>query len=72
MSYSKCIFDLQPISQNTPDNVVCPHWLVPTIEMIKYSFVRNHQLGQCVSQALASLNAKHLCVTKTKVHNLCP
>ena len=27
---------------------------------------------QCASQALASLNAKQLYVTRTKVHNLCP
>ena len=59
------IFDLQPISRNTPDNVVRPHRLVPTIELMKYSFVLNHQHGQCVSQELASLNAKQPYVTKT-------
>ena len=33
------ILDLQLISRDTRDNVSHPRWLVPTIELIKYSFV---------------------------------
>ena len=39
------ILDLQPISRESPDNVVRPLRLVPTIELIKYSFVPHHQHG---------------------------
>ena len=40
------ILDLQPIS----DNASRPRWLVPTIELIKYSFVLHHQHGRHASQ----------------------
>ena len=44
------IFDLQPISRESPDNVARPLHLVPTIELIKHSFVPHHQHDQCTSQ----------------------
>ena len=40
--------DLQP--RDTRDNVSHPRWLVPTIELIKYSFVLHHQHGRRASQ----------------------
>ena len=44
------ILDLQPISRESPDNAARPLRLVPTIELIKYSFVPHHQHGQRPSQ----------------------
>ena len=46
------ILDLQPISRDTRDNVSHPRWLVPTIELITYSFVLHHQHGRRASQEL--------------------
>ena len=46
------ILDLQPISRDTRDNVSHPRWLVPTIVLIKYSFVLYHQHGRRASQEL--------------------
>ena len=39
------ILDLQPISRDSTDNIARPRWLVPTIELIIYSFVPHHQHG---------------------------
>ena len=39
------ILDLQPIVWDTPENASRPRLLVPTIELIKYSFVLHHQNG---------------------------
>ena len=44
------ILDLQPISRESPDNAARPLRLVPTIELIKYSFVPHHQHGRRASQ----------------------
>ena len=44
------ILDLQPISRESPDNVTRPLRLVPTIELIKYSFVIYHQHGRRANQ----------------------
>ena len=44
------ILDLQPISRDTLHIASCPRWLVPTIELIKYSFVLHHQNGRRASQ----------------------
>ena len=44
------ILDLQPISRDSRDNVSHPRWLVPTIELIKYSFVLHYQHGRSASQ----------------------
>ena len=44
--------DLQPIYWDTPDNCSRPRWLVPTIKLIKYSFVLHHQHGRPASQEL--------------------
>ena len=49
------ILDLQPISRESPDNAGRPlgnhqTMLVPTIELIKYSFVPHHQHGRRASQ----------------------
>ena len=48
--YSISILDLQPISRELLDNVARPLRLMPTIELIKYSFVPHHQHGRCASQ----------------------
>ena len=44
------ILDLQPIPRESLDNVARPLRLVPTIELIKYSFVPHHQHGRRASQ----------------------
>ena len=44
------ILDLQPISRELLDNVARPLRLMPTIELIKYSFVPHHQHDRCASQ----------------------
>ena len=41
----RAILDLQLISWDKPDKVFRPRWLVPTIELIKYSFLLYHQHG---------------------------
>ena len=46
------ILDLQLIVWDTPENSSRPHWLVPTIELIKYSFVVHYQYGGPKSQEL--------------------
>ena len=43
------ILDLQPISRKSLDNVARLLQLVPTIELIKYSFVPDHQHGRRAS-----------------------
>ena len=43
-------YEMQPIFGDTPDSIAHPLWLVPTIEMIKYSFVLYHQDGRRTSQ----------------------
>ena len=55
MEFSFLILDLQPISWDTPDNASRPRWLVPTIELVKYSFVLHHQHGRPASQEFAAL-----------------
>ena len=44
------ILDLQPISRELLDNVARPLRLMPTIELIKYSFVPHHQHSRRASQ----------------------
>ena len=44
------ILDLQPISRELLDNVARPPRLMPTIDLIKYSFVSHHQHGRRASQ----------------------
>ena len=44
------ILDLQPICRELLDNVARPLRLMPTIELIKYSFVHHHQHGRRASQ----------------------
>ena len=39
----------QPISWDIPDNDTRPCWLVPTIALIRYSFVPCHQHGRFVT-----------------------
>ena len=46
----RIILDLQPTSRESPDNAARPRRLVPTIELIKYSFVPHHQHGRRASQ----------------------
>ena len=46
------ILDLQPISRELLDNVARPPRLMPTIELIKYSFVPHHQHGRRPGQEL--------------------
>ena len=46
----KCILDLQPISRELLNNVARPLRLMPTIKLIKYSFVPHHQHGRRASQ----------------------
>ena len=46
-----CILDLQPIPRESLV-VARPLQLVPTIELIKYSFVPHHQHGRRASQEL--------------------
>ena len=46
------ILDLQPISRDSRSDVFRPRWLVPTIELVKYSFVLHHQHGRRASQEL--------------------
>ena len=48
--YLSFILDLQPISRELLDNVARPLRLMPTIELIKYSFVPHHQHGRRASQ----------------------
>ena len=56
MYYSKNVYvslrilDLQPISRELLDNVARPLRLMPTIELIKYSFVPHHQHGRRARQ----------------------
>ena len=40
------ILDLQPISRESPDNVVRPLPLVPTVELTKYSFVLTTNMAE--------------------------
>ena len=49
-AYINTILDLQPISRELLDNVARPLRLMPTIELIKYSFVPHHQHGRRASQ----------------------
>ena len=42
--------DLQPFSWDLQNNVARPRLLVPTITLIKYSFVSHHQHGWIASQ----------------------
>ena len=51
LSNNSRILDLQPISWDKPD-ILRPRWLVPTIELIKYSFVLHHQHDRHASQEL--------------------
>ena len=44
------VLDLQPISRELLDNVARPLRLMPTIELIKYSFIPYHQHGRRASQ----------------------
>ena len=47
------ILYLQPISRESPDNAARPLRLVPTIELVKYTFVPHHQHGRRASQELS-------------------
>ena len=47
------ILDLQPISRELLDNVARPLRLMPTIELIKYSFVPHHNM--------ADVQVKNIC-----------
>lgn len=49
-NWLRLILDLQPIFRDTPDNVAHQRRLVPTITLIKYSFVPYHQHGRIASQ----------------------
>ena len=44
------ILDMQPIVWDTPENASRPRWLVPTKELIKYSFVLHRQHSRPESQ----------------------
>lgn len=50
------ILGLQPAPQNYQKNVARPQRLVPTIALIKYSFVFDHKYGD------NDVNANHLCI----------
>ena len=73
MSSKLKILDLQPISWNTPDNISRPRWFVPTIELIKYSFVLHHQHGRPAIQEkkrIASFGFKILFLLVVKLRHV--
>ena len=63
------ILDLQPISQDTRDTACRQRWLVPAIELIKYSFVSHHQHGH-ISQKWSRSKAKGLVFLSVKEYYL--
>ncbi len=61
------ILDLQQISWDKSDNVFRPRWLMPAIELIKYSFVLHHQHGQRASQELGLVQMSNFSCAESNV-----